>query len=367
LLKDTTPLQRGIIRHVLLALDLTVAMQEKDLRPTRYLLMLRYAQQFVTEFFEQNPIAQLGILGMRDGLAVRVSDMSGSPTDHLAALQALRAQEPKGSASLQNVLEMARGALFHAPAHGTREVVVVLGALSSSDPGDVHATLRALVADRIRVGVVGLAAEVALCRELVVKTNSGDDCQYIPSLLPIYVLVPTFLFPHFAAFFFLRKVGVREIHHPELKILCAKKALNIIALAAAGTNCSGIRRRTRRAALPRPAHAGDDAARRALGAAGGAVAADDGLPVAHCRGARVAVRVPLAARARRLPVHALHGQGVRAAGRVPRVRPHADPVDAPSALVPAPVPAAQLGRGAVGARAPLDALLRLPGALPRRT
>lgn len=113
LLKDTTPLQRGIIRHLILILDLSQSMSEKDLRPTRYLLTLRYAQEFVREFFEQNPISQLGVLGLRDGLALRVSDMSGNPTEHLTAIQALKTQDPKGLPSLQNGLEMARGALLY--------------------------------------------------------------------------------------------------------------------------------------------------------------------------------------------------------------------------------------------------------------
>jgi transcription initiation factor TFIIH subunit 2 len=176
LLRDTTPLQRGIIRHLILVLDLSTAMSEKDLRPTRYLLTLRYAQDFVTEFYEQNPISQLGVIGMRDGLAVRISDMSGNPTQHITAIEALRTQDPKGQPSLQNALDMSRAALFHAPSHGTREVVIVYGALLSSDPGDIHRTIEALVADKIRVRVVGLAAQVAICAELVAKTNAGDVC-----------------------------------------------------------------------------------------------------------------------------------------------------------------------------------------------
>ena len=116
-LKDTTPLQRGIIRHLILVIDLSSAMTEKDLRPTRYLLTLRYAQEFVHEFFEQNPISQLGILGMRDGLAVRVSDISGNPNDHIGSLQALREQEAKGNPSLQNALDMARAALLFVHSH----------------------------------------------------------------------------------------------------------------------------------------------------------------------------------------------------------------------------------------------------------
>ncbi|KAE8147946.1 Ssl1-like-domain-containing protein [Aspergillus avenaceus] len=178
LLRDTTPLQRGIIRHLVLILDLSQSMIEKDLRPTRYLLTLRYAQEFVREFFEQNPISQLGVLGLRDGLALRVSDMSGNPTEHISAIQALRDQDPKGLPSIQNGLEMARGALFHTPSHGTREVFIIFGSLLSSDPGDIHQTIASLVADNIRVGVVGLAAQVAICREICAKTNGGDYYRY---------------------------------------------------------------------------------------------------------------------------------------------------------------------------------------------
>jgi transcription initiation factor TFIIH subunit 2 len=82
---------------------------------------LSYAAAFVREFFEQNPISQLGIVGMRDGVAVRVSDLGGNPAEHLERLKALDkrdndpdkdAHEPRGNPSLQNALEMCRGALL---------------------------------------------------------------------------------------------------------------------------------------------------------------------------------------------------------------------------------------------------------------
>ncbi|GAM83647.1 hypothetical protein ANO11243_016350 [Dothideomycetidae sp. 11243] len=178
LLKDTTPLQRGIIRHTLLVLDLSTAMTEKDLRPTRFLLTITYTIAFITEFFEQNPISQLGILGMKDGVAIRLSDMSGNPNDHITAVKALRGTDPKGNPSLQNALEMARAALYHTPSHGTREVVIVLGALLSSDPGDIHDTIRSCVKDKIRVSIIGLAARMHICTEIVRRTNGGDDSAY---------------------------------------------------------------------------------------------------------------------------------------------------------------------------------------------
>lgn len=179
LLKDTTPLQRGIIRHVVLILDMSVAMSEKDLRPTRYLLTLTYLSQFINEFFEQNPISQLGIVGMHDGIAIRISDMSGNPTEHLNAVAKMRTTyEPKGNPSLENALEMARAALFHAPQHGTREILLVFGALHTSDPGDIHMTIANLITAHIRASVIGLAAQVAICAELVSKTNNKSKANY---------------------------------------------------------------------------------------------------------------------------------------------------------------------------------------------
>ncbi|KAH8770153.1 Ssl1-like-domain-containing protein [Diaporthe sp. PMI_573] len=179
LLRDTTPFQRGIIRHMVLVLDMSFAMLEKDLLPNRYILMMHYAVDFVREYFEQNPISQLGIIAMRDGVAVHISEMSGNPADHIDWLRHWEKKfEPRGNPSLQNALEMCRGDLFHAPSHGTREVLIVYGALLSSDPGDIHDTIESLIADKIRVSVVGLAAQVAVCADLCSKTNGGDASCY---------------------------------------------------------------------------------------------------------------------------------------------------------------------------------------------
>lgn len=66
----------------------------------------------------------------------------------------------------------------HAPSHGTREVLIIYGALLSSDPGDIHETINNLITDRIRVSIVGLSAQVAICADLCSRTNAGDDSQY---------------------------------------------------------------------------------------------------------------------------------------------------------------------------------------------
>ncbi len=113
LLRDTTPLQRGIIRHVILVLDMSFAMAAKDYLPTYHRAVLARAREFVGEFFEQNPISHLGLVGMRDGIAVRLSDLGGNPADHIDRLREWETTEPQGNPSLQNALEMCRGALLY--------------------------------------------------------------------------------------------------------------------------------------------------------------------------------------------------------------------------------------------------------------
>ncbi|KAL9078325.1 MAG: hypothetical protein Q9157_002756 [Trypethelium eluteriae] len=176
--KNTTPTQRGIIRHLILVLDLSEAMAEKDFKPNRYTFVLRYILSYIREFFEQNPISQLALVGMKDGLAKPISELSGNPNLHLSAVRALMQKEGQGNPSLQNALEMSCAMLQGAPSHGTREVVIVLGALLTNDPGDIYTTIRRCAKERLRVGIVGLAARLHICGEIVARTNGGDDSGY---------------------------------------------------------------------------------------------------------------------------------------------------------------------------------------------
>lgn len=179
----TTPFQRGIIRTLVVVVDGSLAMLEKDLRPTRFGAMLNHLVEFVVEFFDQNPISQMAVVMMRNGVAQVVSEVSGLPQHHLDRLRALKARqhnrfEPKGDPLLQNALELARALLTAnfggaAAAKSSKEILVIFGALFTLDPGDIHHTIDALVRDAVKVKVIGLAAQVAICQEIVSRTNQA--------------------------------------------------------------------------------------------------------------------------------------------------------------------------------------------------
>lgn len=52
-------------------------MLDRDMRPTRFDLTLQYVRDLVTEWFDQNPLGQIGIVGMRAGVGHMISPMSG--------------------------------------------------------------------------------------------------------------------------------------------------------------------------------------------------------------------------------------------------------------------------------------------------
>ncbi|KAL4250693.1 General transcription and DNA repair factor IIH [Abortiporus biennis] len=171
LLAPASAIRRTIIRHLVLILDLSSAMMDRDMRPTRFDLMLQYAREFITEWFDQNPLGQIGVVGMRSGLGERIGEMSGNPQDVLRCISERHKLEPSGEPSLQNAVEMARSSMAHLPIHSSREILIIFGSLTTCDPGNIHDTLDECVKDKIRISIIALAAEMKICRDMCDKTG----------------------------------------------------------------------------------------------------------------------------------------------------------------------------------------------------
>ncbi|KAI7839973.1 hypothetical protein COHA_006294 [Chlorella ohadii] len=162
-------IRRGMIRYVQVVLDLSRAASLADMRPLRAAVMSGVLQQFVRTFFDENPLSQLGIIVLRNGVAERLSELSSSPEAHIAKLRGNL--DTGGDASLQNALDLAVGSLSSIPPYGHREVIIMLAALSTCDPGDINTAIKAAKQQRVRVSVVGLSAEMYVCRRMSQQTG----------------------------------------------------------------------------------------------------------------------------------------------------------------------------------------------------
>lgn len=76
-----------MMRHVYILIDCTEAMSVPDLKPTRFLNTIKMLQIFIEEFFDQNPISQVGIILLKNKKAEKITDLAGNYKNHLKQIQ----------------------------------------------------------------------------------------------------------------------------------------------------------------------------------------------------------------------------------------------------------------------------------------
>nr|VZI22528.1 unnamed protein product [Spirometra erinaceieuropaei] len=184
----------GMMRHLFLIIDMSAAMLERDLKPSRILCTLRSAAKFVEDFFDQNPTSQLGIIITNDTRAERITELSGSPARHLASLEDLAKRQCSGESSLQNALTLAESRLKHMPEHSSREIIILVGSLTTCDPGDIHQTIQSLITQHIHCSVISLAVEVFIHKALAESTQGSMhvilDALHLKTVLQDFVPPP---------------------------------------------------------------------------------------------------------------------------------------------------------------------------------
>ncbi|XP_044733711.1 general transcription factor IIH subunit 2 [Chrysoperla carnea] len=173
----------GMMRHLYILLDCSESMSNQDLKPTRHLCTLKLLEGFVEEFFDQNPISQLGVIILRNKRAEKIIDLAGNSRKHVKIIHGLNTTALIGEPSLKNGLDLALKSLKVLPSHASREILVILGSLTTCDPGDITVTIDVLKTEGVRCSVIGLAADILVCRQLTLETGGLygvilDDCHY---------------------------------------------------------------------------------------------------------------------------------------------------------------------------------------------
>lgn len=161
----------GIMRHLCVVIDMSDAMNDKDLRPNRQLATLKLLEKFVEEFFDQNPISQLGLYIMKNKRCELITELGGNIKRHTMSLANLRTMQCQGEASLQNAMELTSQNLRHVPGHASREILIILGSLSTCDPGNIVETAKMVKSYNVRCSIIGLAAGVYVCQKICQETQ----------------------------------------------------------------------------------------------------------------------------------------------------------------------------------------------------
>ena len=182
--KSGPKVKLGMMRQLYIVLDMSDNMKLQDLKPSRLLCVSNLLEKFLEEFFHLNPISQIGLITTKNKRAELVSELAGNPRTHIEQLVKLSGKDTSGGMqsatsacsgepSLQNSLELAMQTLRHMPPHATREVLVVIGSLTTCDPGDITVTIDNCKKANVRCSVISLAAEVRIYKELAKQTDGN--------------------------------------------------------------------------------------------------------------------------------------------------------------------------------------------------
>jgi transcription initiation factor TFIIH subunit 2 len=188
-------IRKGIIRYLYLILDMSEGVMtpmEHGKKTARMNVVQETCADFIREYFDQNPLSQMGLIATRNSVADRCSDLTGSvsrllqalrtqfdfesgidKTSHerIGLLEKKRAKLMGGEASLQNSLQLASQSLSQIPSYGSKEVLIVYSSLSTCDPGDIFNTIKELKENNIRCSVVSLDAEMYVLKCIAKETN----------------------------------------------------------------------------------------------------------------------------------------------------------------------------------------------------
>uniref|UniRef100_A0A8C6U3L0 General transcription factor IIH subunit n=1 Tax=Neogobius melanostomus TaxID=47308 RepID=A0A8C6U3L0_9GOBI len=189
-----TSLGLGTMRHLFVVVDCSRSMDDQDLKPNRLTSTLKLLEKFVEEYFDQNPISQVGIITTKNKRAEKLTELAGNPSKHVSALRKAVDTVCLGEPSLYNALSLAVSTLKHMPGHTSREVLVVMSSLTTCDPNNIYELIKTLKELRVRVSVIGLSAEVRVCTVLTRETGGSYhvilDEGHFRELLQIHVKPP---------------------------------------------------------------------------------------------------------------------------------------------------------------------------------
>ncbi|OAG31210.1 transcription initiation factor TFIIH subunit 2 [Nematocida displodere] len=188
--RRTENVQRGIVRKVLLVLDMSSSVEERDFLPTRKHHLKSSVRTFYRTFTESNPLSTIGVAVVSDGLAhlasVIVSDEE--------ILDTIISKAPgSGRFSLEAALETA--AVFFQNSSFLKEIVIVASSISFTGRSP-YKVINNLIGKGVKIHTVHLAAEMNILKELSTRSGGIFGVTERPEDLPILLDLINIPTPH---------------------------------------------------------------------------------------------------------------------------------------------------------------------------
>jgi len=158
--RRTETVQRGIVRKVLLLVDLSSAVEERDFLPSRKFHLKRAAQSFYRSFTESNPLSTVGLMVASEGVAYLASSIISSE-EMVGAV--IGKTEGAGKFSLTAALESA--AAFFEGCSYLKEIVLIVSSISFFGRSP-YLVINSILGKGIKVHAIHFCAELEILKRV---------------------------------------------------------------------------------------------------------------------------------------------------------------------------------------------------------
>lgn len=169
--RHTTPLRKGVFRHLIILLDMSYNMKERDYKPDRINVLLECIDIFLKKFFYKNPVGHIGVIALKKNSAKLIQPFTSNSDDILNSIKKERTEGLDGLPSLQEGLEISNELLNDAPPYGTKEILILYGSIRTCDKKNILATLDVLVQNHVYVNCISIAPEMFVLKQICKETN----------------------------------------------------------------------------------------------------------------------------------------------------------------------------------------------------
>jgi len=164
--------KRGLIRSLFVIVDLSDrGLEQSFFGVAKIHVFKEKLIQFVSDYFDHNPMSQLSISTTCGSKCVIRSSFSCNPNDHIDAINNFSKITHDGDPSLQNSLESAISILKTTPEFATKEVLLVYGALLTCDSFPIDSLIKKLIESKITVSIIGFGAQVYVLNKIASETK----------------------------------------------------------------------------------------------------------------------------------------------------------------------------------------------------
>ena len=182
--------KRGIIRHLVLVLDLSESIaRATDFPPSRIYAVKVTTEEFIKAYFTQCPISMLAIVVIKNGKADCISPLSSEIDAHIKVLADLfdMALPATGACSYSNGLDVALSQLLLSPEAVSKELLVFGSSFASFDAVSDMAILSDLEKLNVRLHVIQFGCSYRLLQHLSERSSGvytvPVDMSHLKSIL----------------------------------------------------------------------------------------------------------------------------------------------------------------------------------------